>query len=92
MPLKNANDKNIISAFKITGLDGRWGIVLAEDEFIASECFQSENDISENDITLIENLELSERIQNVYTGKRSTIAEMVNGIKFFPRCILDSYL
>ena len=83
-------DKNKISAFKITGLDGKWGIVLAEDEFIASEHFQSENNISEDDITLIEPLNLSDRIHNVYTVKKAYIAEMIEWISFFPRCVLES--
>lgn len=84
------DNKNKVLAFKITGLDGKWGIVLAEDEFIASEFFQGENNICEDDITLIEPLSLSDRIQNVYTGKRETIAGMIEGVSFFPRCILDS--
>jgi len=87
MSLKKQND---ILAFKVTAKDGKWGIILAEDEFVANDCFQTENNISEKNISSVENLELTDRILNVYTGKRSTIAEMINGIKFFPRCILES--
>lgn len=84
-----ANQKKIY-AYKFHGLDGSWAIILSYDEYSASELFQRENNISEEDISLIESIDLETRISNVYTEKRSTILEMAKNVKFFPRCILDS--
>jgi len=79
-----------MNAYKFTRLDGSWSIILSPDEFAASELFQSDNNICESDISNIEKLSLNTRIPNVYTEKKSTIAEMAESITFFPRCILDS--
>ena len=83
-------EKKTVKAYKYYDKNGKWSIIVSDDEYSAMSMFLEDNNISEEDITKTEELEPYRKIRNVYTGKQTFISDAIRNIKFFPRCILES--
>ncbi len=88
-------DKRKIKAFKFfRPKDGYWAIILGEDEYVVQELYMEEQRMSkekfDRENIRKEQLRPSYKIPSIWSGSSTTIGALINTIKFFPRCVLES--
>ncbi len=84
--MNNINQE--INAYKVMGKNGFWAVIFSDDGSSAEELFKEEN--KDVEISFVNKLDPKGRILNIYTNKRTPITEMINRVRFFPRCVLES--